>query len=121
MNSFSPNLIAENLRHPTNPAVKVMHIQDNTTAIWILRGFQPAWIDEMPVTASAQGTGKSNVAQSKHYDEQSKRGILAVYFGAGCKADDLGWSVTCVSRATEAEFNAVAILHSLGLKIGIPA
>jgi hypothetical protein len=47
--------------------------------------------------------------------------MLAFYFGAGCKADDAGWEVLRVSGATEEEFNAVALPHSIGLMIRLSA
>jgi hypothetical protein len=113
------NLQAVNLPHPTNPKAIVLLTQDNASAIQLLRSFKPEWIDEMPVTASVRSAGKGNVAQCGHYDEHTRRGMLAFYFGAGCNADDAGWEVLSVSGATEEEFNTVALPHSFGVMIRI--
>ena len=110
---------AVSLPHPTNPKAIVLLTQDNASAIQLLRSFKPEWIDEMPVTASVRSAGKCRVAQCGHYDEHTRRGMLAFYFGAGCKADDSGWEVLSVSGGTEEEFNTVALPHSLGLMIRI--
>ena len=109
------------LPHPTNPEVVVLHTQDNASAIWVLSSFQPAWIDEMPVTASMRDTGKSKIAQCCHYEEQTQRGVLATYFGAGCKADDSGWDVLCVSRANEEEFAIAAERHKIAFDLSVAA
>lgn len=119
MNSTEPKLKIFNLRHPTNPKAIVLHTQDNASAIHLLRSFKPEWIDEMPVTASMRSKGKGNIAQCGHYDEHIRRGMLAFYFGAGCKADDSGWEVLSVSGASEDEFNAVALPHSIGLMVRV--
>lgn len=112
---------ALSLPHPTNPNVCILRIQDNATAIWFLLPFKPEWIDEMPMTASMRGTGKSNIAQCCHYEAQTQRGVLATYFGAGCKADDSGWDVLCVSRASEEEFAIVAERHKIAFDLSVAA
>ncbi len=88
MNSAESKPKIFNFPHPTNPKAIVLHTQDNASAIHLIRSFKPEWIDEMPVIASMRSKGKCSIAQCGHYDEQIRRGMLAFYFGAGCKKDD---------------------------------
>ena len=89
--------------------MKIKQTDDNTAAIEFLKTCHPEWIDEMPVTASIFTPGKCNVSQNGHYDEKERRGVLALYYGAGCKRGADGWSVLVVNDATEAEFNSIAL------------
>ncbi len=68
-----------------------------------------------------RGTGKSNIAQCCHYEEQTRRGVLATFYGAGCKADDAGWDVLCVSRASEEEFTIAVERHQFITALSIAA
>lgn len=92
--------------------MKIKQTDDNTAAIEFLKTCHPVWIDVMPVTASIYTPGKCNVAQNGHYDKTERRGVLALYYGAGCKRGDDGWSVLVVSDATEGEFNSIALQFS---------
>jgi hypothetical protein len=107
-------LIGAQLRHPTNPNVRMLHIQDNPSALWILQNFNPEWIEHLPLAVSAQTPDKCNIITSRHYDKRARRGVCATYFGAGCKADDSGWDLLCVSQANEEEFNtAVEVFQAI--------
>jgi len=112
---------AVSLPHPTNPNVGILHIQDNATAIWYLLPFKPEWIDELPQSVATRKDGENRVVQCSHYEPQTQRGVLATYFGAGCKPDDSGWDVLCVSRASEEEFAIVAERHKIAFHLSVAA
>ncbi len=116
--------IPQNLRgalrpHPTNPNVRVLLTKENSNAIWLIRSLQPSWLEEMPLIAASRN-GQRNVSQCRHYDQRTRRGLQAFYFGAGCNPSEAGWEVLCVSGATEAEFNDVAIAQLRHLERRIP-
>jgi hypothetical protein len=102
--------------------MKIKNINNNETAIEFLTTFKPEWIDEMPVATSTYTPGKCNLIQDVHYDKTKRQGVLALYFGAGCKKGDDGWYLLAVSDATEDEFNAIAVPFAVltALKMGIP-
>lgn len=107
------NPYATSLAHPTNPNVRILHTQDNATAIWFLHPFKPEWIDEMPMAVSMGKNRYSNIVRRCDYDEESRRGVCATYFGAGCQTNDSGWDVLCVWRASEEEFRLVMDLSQV--------
>ncbi len=97
-------------------------ITDNAAAIEFLKTCRPEWIDEMPVTASMRSPGKGNIAQNVFYCEKKRQGVLALFYGTGCKKGEDGWGLLIVSEATEQEFNAAAIAASslAAMAAGLP-
>lgn len=96
-------------------------ITDNAAAIEFLKACRPKWIDEMPLTTSMRSPSKCNIAQDGFYCEEGRQGVLAHFFGTGCKKGDGGWRLLVVSDATEAEFdaNTVAFACLAAFEMGI--
>lgn len=102
--------------------MKTELITENAAAIEFLKTCRPEWIDEMPVTASIRTPGKCNIAQHAFYCEEKRQGVLALFYGTGCKKGEDGWGLLIVNEATEQEFNAVAMAASAltAITAGLP-
>ncbi len=98
--------------------MKTQLIQDDAQAIRFLQSFKPEWIEELPLLTASRAF-QSNIVQEGYYNEKTRHGALASFFGQGFKGKEAGWYIISVTQASEREFNAVALAASLPFQFAV--